>query len=99
VTFTVNNASPTNFGDNIYLTGNVYELGNWSSSPVAAVGPMLAPNYPTWFITTSVPACATVQFKFIKITAGGAVTWENGSNHTYTAPCTGTGSTTVNWQY
>jgi glycosidase len=99
VTFTVTNASPTSFGDNIYLTGSVPELGGWSTSPSVAIGPMLAPNYPTWFVTASVPACATVQFKFIKITAGGAVTWENGANHGYTAPCSGTGATTVGWQY
>jgi glycosidase len=99
VTFTVTNASPTNVGDNIYLTGSVSELGNWSTSASVAIGPMLAPNYPTWFVTASVPACATVQFKFIKIASGGAVTWENGSNHSYTAPCSGTGATTVGWQY
>lgn len=99
VTFAVLNASPTSPGDNIYLTGSVYELGSWSTSSSVAVGPMLAPSYPNWFITASVPACATFQFKFIKITSGGAVTWENGTNHSYTAPCSGTGSTTVNWQY
>ena len=99
VTFTVNNAPPTNWGDNIYLTGSVYELGNWSTSRSVAIGPMLAPNYPNWFITASVPACTAVQFKFIRITSGGAVTWENGSNHSYTTPCSGTGSVTVNWQY
>lgn len=99
VTFTVNNASPTNYGDNIYLTGSVSELGNWSSSPSVAIGPMLAPNYPNWFITASVPACTAIQFKFIKMTSSGAVTWENGPNHSYTTPCSGTGSATVNWQY
>jgi glycosidase len=99
VTFKVTNASPTNFGDNIYLSGSIYELGNWSTSTSVAVGPLVAPNYPDWYITTSLPACATVQFKFIKITSGGAVTWENGANHSYTAPCSGTGSTTVPWQY
>jgi len=99
VTFTVNNASPTNVGDNIYLSGSVTELGNWSTSKTVAIGPMLAPNYPNWFVTASVPACATIQFKFLKITAGGAVTWENGSNHSYITPCSGTGATTVSWQY
>lgn len=99
VTFTVNNASPTNPGDNIYLTGSIYELSNWSSTASTALGPMLAPNYPNWYMTASLPACATVQFKFIKITSGGAVTWENGANHSYTVPCSGTGNVTVNWQY
>lgn len=99
VTFTVNNASPTAYGDNIYLTGSVPELGNWSTSASTAIGPMLTPNYPNWFITASVPACTTIQFKFMKITSAGAVTWENGSNHSYTTPCSGTGSATVDWQY
>jgi Starch binding domain len=47
----------------------------------------------------SVPAGATIQFKFIKIAANGAVTWENGSNHTYTVPTSGNGYVNVNWQY
>jgi glycosidase len=100
VTFTVNNASPTSFGDNIYLSGSVYELGNWSTSKTVAIGPLLAPNYPNWFGTVSLPQCTAIQFKFLKITAANVVTWENGSNHTYTTPCGATpGSVTVNWQY
>jgi glycosidase len=99
ITFTVNNAPPTSFGDNIYLTGSVTELGSWSTSTGVAIGPMLAPGYPNWFVTASVPACTSVQFKFIRVTSGGVVTWENGTNHSYTTPCSGTGATTVNWQY
>jgi len=99
VTFTVNNATPTSVGDYIFLTGNTVELGAWSTTWDGAVGPMLTPNYPNWFLTASVPAGQTIQFKFIKIASGGAVTWENGSNHTYTVPTSGTGFVNVNWQY
>jgi hypothetical protein len=99
VTFTVFNATPTQTGDYIFLTGNTVELGAWSTTWDAAVGPMLTPNYPNWFLNASVPAGQTIQFKFIKIAANGAVTWENGSNHTYTVPTSGTGSVNVNWQY
>jgi glycosidase len=99
VTFTVNNATPTNMGDYIFLTGSTVELGNWSTTWDGAVGPMLPPNYPNWFLNASVPAGQTIQFKFIKIAANGAVTWENGSNHSYTVPSSGTGFVTVNWQY
>jgi glycosidase len=99
VTFTVYNATPTSTGDYIFLTGNTIELGAWSTTWDGAVGPMLTPNYPNWFLTASVPAGQTIQFKFIKIAAGGAVTWENGSNHTYTVPASGTGFVNVNWQY
>jgi glycosidase len=99
VTFTVYNASPTTTGDYIFLTGNTVELGAWSTTWDGAFGPMLTPNYPDWFITASVPAGQTIQFKFIKIASGGGVTWENGANHTYTVPTSGTGFVNVNWQY
>ena len=99
VTFTVYNAAPTQVGDHIFLTGNTVELSNWATTWDAAVGPMLAPNYPNWFINASMPAGQTIQFKFIKIAAGGAVTWEAGANHTYTVPTSGTGFVNVNWQY
>lgn len=99
VTFTVFNASPTVTGDYIFLTGNTVELSNWATTWDAAVGPMLAPNYPNWFLNVSVPAGQTIQFKFIKIAANGAVTWEAGANHSYTVPASGTGFVNVNWQY
>jgi hypothetical protein len=99
VTFTVNNATPTNPGDYIFLTGSTVELGSWGTTFDAAAGPMLTPNYPNWFLNVSVPAGQNLQFKFIKIAANGTVTYENGSNHTYLVPASGTGSVTVNWQY
>ena len=99
ITFTVNNATPTSTGDYIFLTGSTVELSNWSTTWDTAVGPMLTPNYPNWFLVASVPAGQTIQFKFIKIAANGAVTWEAGSNHSYTVPSSGTGFVTVNWQY
>jgi len=99
VTLTIFNASPTQIGDYIFLTGNTVELGNWTTTWDGAVGPLLTPNYPNWFICASLPAGQTIQFKFIKIAANGAVTWEAGSNHTYTVPQTGTGFVNANWQY
>ncbi|MGA7557089.1 MAG: alpha-amylase family glycosyl hydrolase, partial [Candidatus Acidiferrales bacterium] len=94
VTFTVNNATPTNTGDYIFLAGNTVELGNWGSPTPTfdnSVGPLLDPNYPTWFLNVSVPAGQTIQFKFVKIAADGTVTWENGSNHSYLVPTSGIG--------
>ena len=99
VTFTVNNATPTSTGDYIFLTGNTVELGTWSTTWDTAVGPMLCPNYPNWFINAAMPAGTTIQFKFIKIAANGTVTWEAGNNHSYTVPTSGTGFVTVSWQY
>ncbi len=101
VTFSINNAAPTLPGDNIYLTGNSVELSNWSTTKSTAVGAMLttAGTYPNWWLTVGVPAGKTLQFKFIRIAANGTVTWENGSNHSYTVPASGVGTSNVNWQY
>ena len=99
VTFTVNNATPTTTGDYIFLAGSGVELGNWGTTFDTAIGPMLDPNYPNWFLNVSVPAGTTLQFKFLKIAADGTVTWENGSNHSYTVPSSGNGFVNVDWQY
>jgi hypothetical protein len=98
VTFTVNNAPVANPGDYIFVSGNTTELGNWGTTFQTAVGPMLSPNYPNWFLNVSMPAGQTVQFKFIDIQANGNVIWEGGANHTYAVPASGTGFVTVSWQ-
>ncbi|SHF37566.1 Starch binding domain-containing protein, partial [Thermoanaerobacter uzonensis DSM 18761] len=97
VRFVVNNAT-TVWGENVYLTGNVAELGNWDTSK--AIGPMfnqVVYQYPTWYYDVSVPAGTTIQFKFIKKN-GSTVTWEGGYNHVYTTPTSGTATVIVNWQ-
>lgn len=98
VTFTVNNAT-TNFGENVFLTGSTVELGNWSTAWNTALGPMYTPNYPSWFLTTSMPAGATLQFKAIKINGyGPGAVWECGANHSYTVPASGTAYVTFTHQ-
>lgn len=99
VRFKVNNAI-TDYGTNVYLVGNVYELGNWDTSK--AIGTMFnatatIAGYPSWFYDVSLPAGATIEFKFIKVDGNGNVIWEDGNNHVYTVPSTGTGEVTVEW--
>jgi glycosidase len=98
VRFVVNNAE-TVIGQNVYLVGNISELGNWDTSK--AKGPMFNQviyQYPTWYYEVSVPAGETIEYKFIKKDSSGNVIWESGSNHTYTTPTSGTGEVSVNWQ-
>ena len=98
VTFTVDNATATNPGDNIFVTGNTVELGNWGTTFQTAIGPMLDPHYPNWFLNVSLPAGKMVEFKFIANRADGTVTWEKGASHTYQVPASGTGAVNVTWQ-
>ncbi len=100
VRFIVNNAA-TSYGTNIYLVGNVYELGSWSTDK--AIGPFFnntptIGTYPTWFYDVSVPAGTTMEYKFIKVDGSGSAVWESGNNHTVTTPTGGTATVTVDWQ-
>jgi len=100
VRFVVNNAT-TFVGQNIFLTGSVHELSNWSSQSSTAIGPFfnqVVHQYPTWYYDVSVPAGQTIGYKFIKLNSAGAVTWEGGTNHSFTAPASGTMEVNVNWQ-
>ncbi|QCT01443.1 Cyclomaltodextrin glucanotransferase [Paenibacillus algicola] len=97
VRFIVNNATTT-LGQNVYLAGSVSELGNWD--PAKAIGPLynkVITQYPTWYYDVSVPAGATISYKFLK-KSGSTATWEGGSNRTFTAPASGTATVNVNWQ-
>ncbi|MNB78227.1 Cyclomaltodextrin glucanotransferase precursor [compost metagenome] len=97
VRFKVNNAT-TALGTSVYLVGSAAELGSWSTAN--AIGPMynvVEASYPTWYFDVSVPAGTALQFKFIK-SNGTTVTWEGGSNHTYTSPTSGVGTISVDWQ-
>lgn len=98
VRFKVNNAT-TDYGVNVYIVGNIPELGSWNTSK--AIGPFFNDTptigvYPTWFYDISVPADTRIEYKFIKVDGAGNVTWESGVNHVYTTPSSNTGETTVN---
>lgn len=98
VRFIVNNAN-TGWGENIYVVGNVYELGNWD--PSKAVGPMynkVIKSYPSWYFDVNVPAGSAIQYKFIKKNASGQVIWESGNNHYYQTPSNSPGTAETSWQ-
>ncbi|MGI5241504.1 carbohydrate-binding module family 20 domain-containing protein [Dactylosporangium sp. CA-139066] len=90
VSFTVTGA-PT--GNPIYLVGSVSQLGSWNT---ASAIPMTASGS-SWTRTVSLPANTAIEYKFIAKDAAGNVTWEPGSNHTYTVPASGTGTINTTW--
>lgn len=95
VIFKVN--TTTNWGQNVYIVGNIAELGNWD--PDKAIGPFHTPNYPEWFLPVSLPRSTTVEYKFIKKDDSGNVTWEGGSNHSITSPSSSTGTLDTSLSY
>jgi glucoamylase len=75
----------TRAAENIFLTGSIPELQNWSTSSAIALN---ANNYPTWSVTVQLPASTAIQYKFIRI-FNGAVTWESDPNMQLTTPASG----------
>ena len=98
VRFAVNHAT-TDLGTDVYIVGNVSELGNWD--PDKAIGPMFNQvmyQYPTWYYDISVPVEENLEYKYIKKDRNGNVVWESGNNHSYTPPASGTDTVIVDWQ-
>lgn len=96
VRFVVNNAT-TSLGENVYLTGNVAELGNWD--PNKAIGPMynqVIHSYPTWYFDVSVPAGTTLEYKYFKKN-GSTINWQSGGNRTFVTPSSGVATVTIGW--
>ena len=91
---TDNTPLETATGEYLWITGNIAELGSWSTDNKRIVGPMMC--HPTiepwdnWRVVASLPAGTTIEFKFIKIQSNGTVVWEEGSNRVWTVPERGT---------
>lgn len=73
-------------GENIYIVGNVEELGNFQEEK--AIGPFFnstesIAEYPNWFYDISLPKNEKIEYKFIKKDKNGKITWEKGENKTF----------------
>ena len=96
VKFVVTEAS-TNWGENIYIAGNVAELGSWDAD--MAAGPALCPAYPTWEVYIDVPVGKKIEWKALKKGTDSTITWQSGSNNLYTVPDDGgCGETASSWR-
>ncbi|MGT2753828.1 alpha-amylase family glycosyl hydrolase [Streptococcus ovis] len=61
-------------GENIYVVGNIPELGDWDVNKSSEA--FLNPQHPEWYLPVSVPANKEIKFKFIKKDSTGQVLWE-----------------------
>ncbi|MFI7211451.1 carbohydrate-binding module family 20 domain-containing protein [Micromonospora maritima] len=84
-TFTV--AATPAAGQDVYVVGSVPELGSWS--PANAVK-LAAQGGGSYRATVDLPRSSNLEYKFVKVATGGAVTWESGANRTLTTPAAGT---------
>jgi len=94
ITTNFNVNATTYWGQNVYVVGNIAQLGNWSTSQAV---PLSAAGYPIWSGTVQLPPSTAIEFKYIKID-GGNVVWESGSNRVLTTPASGSVNLNHTWQ-
>ncbi|CAL9371643.1 Alpha-amylase [Streptomyces sp. enrichment culture] len=76
----------TVWGENIYVTGNKPELGDWNPADALKLDPAA---YPVWKLDVALPAGTSFEYKYLRKDASGKVTWESGANRTATVPSSG----------
>ncbi|MGW4813345.1 carbohydrate-binding module family 20 domain-containing protein [Kitasatospora cineracea] len=86
----------TTYGQNLYLSGDIAELGGWD--PAKAV-PLTTDgtSYPVWSAGLQLPAGTPIAYKYLLKNPDGSVVWESGDNRTATTPATGTFTADDTW--
>jgi len=91
------NGAPTQPGDDVYIVGDIAELGAWT--PANARGPGDGSGFPIWMVNVdNLPPSTAIQFKAIIVRADGSVVWEpDTNNHMLTTPASGSASFSFDW--
>ncbi|KAG8902233.1 hypothetical protein FRB99_004719 [Tulasnella sp. 403] len=95
VSISFHETATTVWGENIFLVGSLSQLGSWN--PNSAI-PLSSASYPVWAATVSLPPKTTFQYKYIRKSSSGAITWESDPNRSYMTPASGSGSTSDSWR-
>ncbi|KAG6827334.1 hypothetical protein H0H92_012183 [Tricholoma furcatifolium] len=95
VTATFNVYAETVYGENVYLTGSIDQLMDWSTDDALALS---SASYPIWSITLSVPASTNFEYKYIQKDGSGTVTWESDPNNLVTTPASGNFTINDTWR-
>ncbi|MGH7940669.1 MAG: glycoside hydrolase family 15 protein [Limisphaerales bacterium] len=73
-------------GQTVYLVGDHPQLGAWA--PQSGVE-MIPHSNSIWTATLSLPAGASLQYKYVKIGPAGNIVWEGSTNRRLTTPASG----------
>lgn len=87
VDLTFNVLKATAYGQNIFLTGSVPQLGGFDESKAV---PLSADTFtgsnPRWHVTVDIPAGTSFSYKYILKEADGSIKRENGMDRRYSVP-------------
>ncbi|RPF40263.1 alpha-amylase [Streptomyces sp. Ag109_G2-6] len=82
-------------GQDLYVTGDRAELGNWNTGAALKLDPA---SYPVWKLDVTLPAGTSFSYKYVRKDASGNVTWESGANRSATVPANGKVTLTDTWR-
>lgn len=85
----------TVWGTNIFVTGNLTQLGSWSPDESVALSPA---TYPIWTVSVPLPPNTAFQYKFIQIDSSGNVVWESDPNRSDMTPASGSQALNDSWR-
>ncbi|AIR96195.1 CBM20 domain-containing protein [Streptomyces glaucescens] len=97
VTATFQATATTHWGQNLYVSGNLPDLGSWDPAKALPLTTASA-TYPLWSGTHQLPPNTTVQYKYLKKNPDGSVIWENGDNRTVVTPAAGALTLNDTWR-
>jgi glucoamylase len=99
VTFNVR--ATTTFGQNVFVVGQLTQLGNWTpGSGVALSASKYTSSDPLWFVSVDLPAATVFEYKYIKKNSDGTIVWESDPNRrfTTTSGCASTSTVNDTWR-
>ncbi|KAK4628929.1 Laccase-3 [Fulvia fulva] len=75
----------TAWGESVSVVGSIDALGSWdSANAIALSADQYTADDPLWSATVSLASGTSFSFKYIRIGADGAITWEADPDHFYT---------------
>ncbi|XEV07362.1 hypothetical protein FSHL1_012649 [Fusarium sambucinum] len=78
ITFSVKNVQVSS-GQKVYVVGSVTELSNWSPDDGIALTPSSSEG--VWSVKVKIPSDTSFEYKYIKKTSSGDVTWLSDPNN------------------
>lgn len=86
VSFTCNNGI-TQFGENVYVVGGHYAIGNWDTDKAVLLIPSA---YPSWSASVDIPSgTGSIAWKCIIKRNDGGIDWQSGSDNIFSTPANG----------
>jgi glucoamylase len=93
---TFNVLATTDLGQEVFVVGQLTELGNWAPAGAQALSAsQYTGSNPLWSGTIDLPAGTIFEYKYIKKTSDGQVFWQAGANSKFTTTTECDSTTTI----